>query len=693
MPAHSTSLVGRTAELDALSDAMASSRLVTLTGPGGAGKTRLAIELATRAELPDGAWFVDLTSRRDARDVATAVLEVIVGDDRAREDPDTAIGRAIRGKRMLVVLDNCEHVLAAAASLASALLESAPDVRVVATSRAALGVAGELVWEVPPLASPPSGTPPEAVADFDAARLLGERLAAARGGRAPGDTEWDGIGRLCRSLDGLPLAIELVAAQAATLPLATLADMTERGALDAVATTSAAGHHRSLATCIDWSVDLLDPERRHLLQLVCLLPGPFSVGAASAVAGETDEDRTMAALAHLARQSLLQPVRADSARFRVLETIRHALRPTVDPVTADDALRRLAAWAADWVESVEPTFRGPEAAEVLEELDSQREVLNAALEHGLASADPTNAVRIAASISALWSYRGHLREGQRWLDRAIAVAESVAVPLRIRLLVAAGSHQMAVGDIDAFQRHVTAALTLARDGAGEADALRVLLWAGHASTLQGDLATAGTLYDEALQLAEHAGDRSSTASALAGLGDVAAARGDLDAAATLHLRALAAFRAAGDAHGEGQALLNVGEVERRAGRNADALRTFHEAVRVFERINDRSCIAASNEGLARVAVDRHAWEEAEVLYRTAIESRRELGQSQAQIRSLIALAGVLAERGRAQDAAAALGAAGHDFDDLAYRLRAELGDRGYLAAWAEGSTRRVTPPV
>lgn len=689
VPAPATSLVGRGAELHDLATALHTTRLLTLTGPGGTGKTRLAIELATTTAWPDGTWFVELAARQDPRDVAAAAIEAMSHDQRADEDPIVTARLAVRGKRMLLILDNCEHVLPAAAGFASELLKASPELTIVATSRASLGLPGELVWPVPPLASPPSGTEPEQVADFDAARLLGERVAAARRGREPVGAEWSAIGRMCRGLDGLPLAIELVAALTDNLPVSDLADMTERGLVDIAASANTPGHHRSLAASIGWSLDLLDPEHRHLLEHVCLLPGAFSVAAAAAVAGETDLDKMAAALAHLARQSLLQPVRAPSARFRVLETIRHVVREPLDPIASASALDRLAAWAADWIESIEPSLRGPDAGKLLDELDGQRDVLYVALDHGLGRPDPTNGLRIAASISALWSYRGYLRDGKRWLTRALAVADSVDTRIRIRVLVAAGTHMMATGDHDSFRLHLEAALSLARAGRADAEAVRVLLWSGHACALHDDHSAAGALYDEALRLALEAQDRSSTASALAGLGDVAAAREDLDAAAALHLRALAEFRAAGDAHGQGQALLNVADVERRAGRVAESQRLFHDAARVFESIDDRSCIAATNEGLARVAADGRSWEEAEARYRAAIEARIELGQTQAQIRALVALAHVLSEHGRPQEAAATLGAAGRDDDALADRLRLDLGDRAYLSAWAEGSARRV----
>ena len=689
LPVPLTTSIGRDEAVAELVAALGSARLVTLTGAGGTGKTRLAIEVARVADdRPDGAWFVDLSALREPADVATAVLDALGVEQRPDEDPAETVRHVLGERRALVVLDNCEHLVGACADLATAVLGTAPSVAIIATSRTSLGVPGELVWPVEPLKVPPRNGPADQIAASPAARLLGERIAAARGGRWPGEEEWPAVAKLCRRLDGLPLAIEIVAAQAATLSIADLAEIAPLQVAWAGSAPGAPRHHRSLAACVGWSLDLLDAEHRRLFEAVCLLRGPFSAGAAAAVAGVPDEQTALLDLAELARCSLVQPVPGRTSHFRVLETVRQVVRPTVDEARATEALDGLVTWAAAWGESVEPALRGPDAARILDDLDAERDVLRTALEHGLAQPDPTGAVRIAASISALWAHRGYLLEGQTWLTRALAVASGVEVGRRIRLLVAAGSHLVTIGDLEGFRAHVEQALALARAEGAADDVLRVLLWAGRAADIHDDHSSAAALYDEARRLAEIAGDHSSMASALMGLGDVAAARAHLDEAATLHLRALAEFRAAQDVHGEGQALLNVAEVDRRAGRIADAERGFRAAAASFDQIADPSCIAASREGLARVAVDARRLADAEELYRAAIDARRALSQERALTSALECLASVLADAGRPLEAAAALGEAGRDGHPLARRLREVLGDRRYLEAWADGSAGR-----
>lgn len=686
LPLSLTSFVGRQVELQQLEALLAGERLVTVTGVGGCGKTRLALEAASAVpSLPDGAWFIDLSSKRHPVEVGRAVLSALGSEERA-DDATDAVRHALAERHILLLLDNCEHLARACAAFAAAVLSSCPGVTVLATSRAALDLPGEVIVAIAPLETPVPEATPTDVALAPAAALLAERVVAARGGRAVRRDEWPIIGELCRQVDGLPLAIELIAARADSLALVDLSAVVDDGVLTLERQAGEPDHHRSLVACVQWSLALLDDEDRRLLDRVCLLPATFSAAAAAAVAGRDD---VLGGLARLASGSLLQASLEAPSRFRVLETVRHVVGPSVSREEAQTALDALVAWAASWAESVEPELRGPDAPRLLDDLELELEVLHAALDHGLDRADPSDGVRLAAAMSGLWAYRGHLVEGRERLERAVVASAKVEMPLRVRVLLAAGTHLVTFGDVEGFRAHVEAALSLARATAGGTDMFRTLLWAGHAVRLGGEPDTAAALYLEALATSRAIGDESSAASALAGLGDVAATRDDLDAALALHLESLAAFRAAGDAHGEGQALLNVAEIDRRARSFEDADAGFAAAAAVFTTIADRSCIAAAAEGRARVAFDGDRLVDAEVHYRDAIRSRRELRQDHRAAEDLAALATVLAAAERPDEAAAALGAAGDDSHPLAGLLRRQLGDRRYLTAWAEGSIDRT----
>lgn len=685
LPSSVTSFVGREQQVQRLVELLESHRLVTLTGAGGSGKSRLALETARTFDVPvDGAWFVELAGRSEATEVAAAVLATLGVAQQSEEEPLATLMSTLARRRLLLVLDNCEHVSRACSELAISLLRHAPGVTVIATSRAPLGSAGEVVFPVPPLPVPDLDAGQAQVAGSPAAQLLTQRIASARGGRSPEPDEWPALASLCRRLDGLPLALELVAARAGTLSLADVDDTVGMQLMTAELEPVGPDHHRSLVACVDWSLAMLDDQHREVLQRVCLLPGLFSAEAAAALRTGADVPTTIRQLMHLSRHSLLEPLTTGLTRFRVLEPVRQVVLASLDEGRRQEALDGLAAWCAAWAEEIEPSLRGPDVARCLDHLEADVHALRVALDHALSKPDPTDGVRIAAAVSGLWAYRGYLLEGQRWLSRALSMSDRVPAALHMRLLLAAGTHAVTLGDVDTFRHHTGAALELARAAADGPGVLRVLLWAGRAVLLHDEHEAAAQLYDEALAAATSAGDESARASALAGLGDVADARGDLDAAAAFHLQSLAAFRDAADPHGEGQALLNVAETDRRAERLSDAEARFSAAARVFERIADRSCAAASAEGLGRVARDGGRLDDAEQYYRRAVAVRRELQQERVLAGTLTELAVVLAEAGRPLEAVATLGAAGEDKHPLSGRLRSALGTTAYLSAWADG---------
>lgn len=690
LPSALTTFVGRAEELDHLADVLTAQRLVTLVGVGGAGKTRLAVEAGERLRTadaqrwPDGVWLVELAPHRSPAELAPAVLGALGLAQDVGELPEQTLLRTLRDRRLLLVLDNCEHLRAACSDLVSGLLHAVPGMTVLATSRAPLDVPGELVWRVAPLQTPDPGDDAKQVRASAAGALLGQRIASARGGRGPDADEWAAVASLCRDLDGLPLAIELIASRAAVVSVDDLARSVGRQVLEAEGTPSGPEHHRSLVACVAWSDRLLDDGQRNLLRAVSLLPGPFSVAPAAAAAGIADCGDALSRLGALASQSLLEPAPGLRSRFRMLESVREVVHAGVPAEAAELALDRLVAWAAQWAEALEPQLRGPAAPQALDELEQELTVLHLALRHGLSRPVPTDAVRIAAAISGVWAHRGYLLEGRDWLARAVSASGDVPPALRARLLLAAGTHAVTLGDTEGLRRHVETALSLARSAGDPADVVRALLWAARAALLQSAHETAVGLYREALGLAQAAGDDASAASALAGLGDVAAARGELQVASSFHLRSLAAFRGAGDLHGQGQALLNLAETDRHAGRADDATARLDEAIAAFASIADRSCIAACTQSHAQLAHDARQFEVAESLYRDTIAVRRELQQDRLLVEALMGLAAVLADAGRPTDAARTLGAAGVDTGPLTQRLRAELGDRGYLSAWADG---------
>ena len=351
LPAQLTSFVGREEELRRLAKLLAESRLVTLTGPGGAGKTRLSVETAARMadELPDGIWFVPLAPVRDALDVPQAVLTALGLNDTswsadpveaarlaAQQLPLDRLADALASRQLILVLDNCEHLVDAVAWLAARVLADAPGVRILATSREPLGITGETLCPVPSLQLPPEGASAEEAAQYPAIALFADRAAAVRPGFVLGPAVLEPVTRICRALDGIPLAIELAAARLRALTADQVADrLDDRFRLLSVGSRGALPRHQTLRAIVDWSWDLLDDAERTVLrrlsvfsggatpdsaESVCALAGAGSPGAAGPAG--IDPGAVIEIVASLVDKSLVTATGEQQVRYRLLETVR-----------------------------------------------------------------------------------------------------------------------------------------------------------------------------------------------------------------------------------------------------------------------------------------------------------------------------------------------------------------------------------
>ncbi|MFJ6673518.1 BTAD domain-containing putative transcriptional regulator [Actinosynnema sp. NPDC091369] len=405
-----TSLVGRSADVDRIVGQLAEHRLVTLVGPGGAGKTRLATTVAAR--LPGGAWLVELASVTDPDDVAPAVLGALgLRDQRSVDrpvavaDPMTRLVDVLSRSEAVVVLDNCEHLVDAAARFADELLGRCPRARVLATSREPLGVYGEVVSTVPPL-------------DGDAAvRLLADRAAAVRPGFAVTPENADAVAEVCRRLDGLPLAIELAAARLRSLSVEQLAArLDDRFRLLTGGSRTAMPRHQTLRAVVAWSWDLLSAPERDFAERLAVFPAGFDLEAAERLAG----DRAFDLLAALVDKSLVQVVAG--SRYRMLETIReYCLERLAEGGRVAAARAEHAAYFRDLAEAAEPHLRGKEQMTWIARLEAERDNLVAALHFAADSGDADTAVRLAAAMGMFWTMRGNRAESVPWLRLALAV--------------------------------------------------------------------------------------------------------------------------------------------------------------------------------------------------------------------------------------------------------------------------------
>jgi predicted ATPase/class 3 adenylate cyclase/DNA-binding CsgD family transcriptional regulator len=525
LPAQLTSFVGRDGELTQLRELLLDNRVVTLTGAGGAGKTRLAVQVAAQmagefGRFPDGVWYVDLAPLTDPDLVAVTVARALgLPDQPGRSTMDTVL-RFVRDRQMLVVLDNCEHLLDASAELVVALLSEAGRLTVLATSREAIGVAGEVSWRVPSLS----------LAD-EAIELFSDRARHARPGFAVSDDNAATVTEICRRLDGVPLAIELAAARVRALSLAEILDsLHDRFRLLTGGARTAVRRQQTLRASVDWSHALLTEPERVLLRRLAVFLGAFDLDAAQAVAGGGDVARyqVLDQLTLLVDKSLV--VADDSGgrtRYRLLETVRqYALEKLGESGEADAVRSR----HRDHYTSMAALLDAPAGSDYeqrIEQANTEIDNLRAAFEWSRENADTALALALASSLQPLWQARGRLREGLAWFDalltREVAQDAAVPAPVRARALADTAVLDLFVGAADSVDR-AQQALALARDIDDPAVLARALTACGLTAAYNAELA--GVYFAEAIELVRELDDRWRLSQILAQQAAAAMAAGD-----------------------------------------------------------------------------------------------------------------------------------------------------------------------
>jgi predicted ATPase/DNA-binding SARP family transcriptional activator len=634
LPAQVTSFVGRHRELQEVRKLLTGSRLVTLTGAAGCGKTRLALE-AARALVgifPDGVWLAELEAVRDPVQVPQSLAAALgigdgtslgVGGEAPRPIADK-LTDYLREKELLVVLDNCEHLIEICAQLTEQVLRSAPRVRFLATSRERLGVSGEALLSVPPLGVPgPQEASPEKAARSDAVRLFVDRATAVQSaflldaGNAPA------VCRICRRLDGIPLAIELAATRVRLLPPQEIdARLGDRPELLTSGHRRALPRHQTLRAAIDWSYELaLVPERELFCQL-SVFAGDFTLEAAEEVCGDGD---VLEVLSHLVDQSLVVPCGGDTARFRMLETLRrYAGERLRESGMAERFRRRHAEYFLRLAERAEPLLRGPEQATWLRRTEAERDNFSAAIDWALRG-DPDLAVRLSSALAYFWLIGRHRSEVRRRLAEAVDTARSASLANRARALAWAAQLANVEGRPDQAVSLAQEAREIFRDiGDHWRTALSEAIL-GLALGHQGDFGQAGELMEAARARFAQLGDEwgVAIASLFSGLLSMLEAR--QDRAAVLARKGLEGFRVAGDQWGQVMALELLGLLARRRGAYADAVTVYEEALGVVRDLGLRD----ETPFLLIDLGDLHALlgdvETAAVLHKEAVDLAQEAG--------------------------------------------------------------------
>jgi predicted ATPase/DNA-binding SARP family transcriptional activator len=718
LPPELTRLIGREHDLGTVRQLIAAHRLVTLIGAGGVGKTRLALRAAAevQAEFPDGAWWADLASVADAELVTPTIATALGVRERAGSSTTQTLADWLASRRLLLVLDNCEHLAGRVGPLAQTLLRAAPQLRILVTCQRSLGVAGEAAWRVPSLAIPPADAPPIAVSGGPAQPEWGSvRLFVACAQAVlptftltPGNAA--AVAQICRRLHGIPLAIELAAARIPTLaPGQIVARLDHAFALlgrqdppDAPAELS---HQQTLWAALEWSHGLLAPPERRLFRRLAVFAGSFTLDAAEAVCADASlaAEQIMGLLAGLEDRSLVEAEAIPGPRrFRLHETLRQYAAAKLAEAGETARLRaghldyfnRLALAAA-------PHLTGEGQAEWLDRLEAEHDNLRAALACSQTAATCAEiGLQIAGGLARFWATRGHFKEGRHWARTLLAAADPpAATPARLAALRAAATlayYQADYAEAGAYYEQALAAAQALGDRPAIAMITRGLGAVAHG---QGDCATALRNYAASLALCREIGDRAGEATALANLGLAAWQHGD-GATGRDHLEAcLALRRGLGDEVGIAYVLHLLADIAWSAGRAVEAQSLNDESLAMRRRLGDKWGIAYSLDSLAVIAGRQGAGVRARALFAESLLLFNELESQHGLSDTLEHLAGLLADEGSYEPATKLIAAATalreaiaaamppnmqREHDAQLVRLHAQLGDERFRAAWLLG---------
>lgn len=591
LPHPLTDFVGREDEVLDLAARIRGSRLVTLLGPGGIGKTRLATEVAhaVAGEFPDGVWLVSLEGFDDDRQVAKEVAQTLEINDEPGRSTLQNLVRTLRDKRLLLVLDNCEHVLAASADLAATLLRDGAEVRILATSREPLGLTGERVWQVPPLAAPsPEGLPEgratrlRVVMGYESVRLFAERAAAVNPSFEITPENAAAVATICARLEGVPLALELAAARLRSLTPGQIAERLHDGLrLLSGGRGTAAKRQQTLRATLDWSHDLLSSREKTLFRHMGVFADGWTLDAAEAVAG----DDAIEGLTALVDKSLVV-FNERRGRYRFLETVRqYAAERLTESGERPAVEAKFRAWAIDLVTRSEREFHGPGQEEWARRLDEEGDNLRAVLR--LAQAAPAEGLALVGPLTRYWHFRNRFGEGREACENALAHDDGTADDrVRAKALNGAGTFAHSLGDIDAATRYWKSCLALQRAIGEPAEIARALGNVACLAFYTREFAKGAALYRECRDILMSVGDRRSYAMATSNLGTMQKALGDYRGAGESARQSLAILREIGDERMTRWLLKEIADVAHAQAEYGEARNRYEEALELFLQAND-----------------------------------------------------------------------------------------------------------
>ncbi|HVF99500.1 MAG TPA: tetratricopeptide repeat protein [Chloroflexia bacterium] len=726
LPVQPTPFIGRDKEVEAVCALLRREavRLVTLTGPGGTGKTRMAVQVGGQLLLDfrHGVFFVALASITDIALVATTIAQTLGVMEAAHRPIVETLKAYLRDRHILLILDNFEQIVDASPVVAD-IMSGAAGLKVLVTSREILHLRGEHEFPVPPLGLPDTRhlPPPESLAQYEAVRLFVDRAVALRPDFEVTSDNAPAVAEICASLDGLPLAIELAAARIKILsPEAMLSRLQNHGVDGGNGRLKLlVGGHRdlparqqTLRSTIGWSYDLLNEGERMLFRRLSVFAGGRSFEAIEAVCnadGALPLD-TLEGTASLVDKNLLQqrPGLTGEDRFVMLETIQEYAREQLEESDEAEALQEQhATYFMEMAERAEPELRGPRQAEWLERLEAEHDNLRAAIRWATENGRTETALRLGAALVEFWKARGHLTEGRTWLEAALETSNT-PTQARARALMSAGNLASAQGDYARASAVLLESLGLFRQLGDRVRIASTLKNLGNDARLQGNYDAAYTYFEEGLQIARELGNRQETGTMLGDIGIVAQSMGDQEAARAYYEESLQIRRELKDRRGIAMMLVNLGELARGEGDYDTAQGLYEEGLAIARELGDKWGVGMVLHNLGHVAYHRQKYGQALDLFTQSMSIFYEMRNKRDIAYCLAALGGVYAAQRLPERAAILFSAAQSLSNTISAHLdpadlieyqrnlataRSQMSIEGWERAWRQGQRMTLDEAV
>jgi predicted ATPase/DNA-binding SARP family transcriptional activator len=709
LPFQLTNFIGREWEMDQVKQLLTKTRLLTLTGAGGCGKTRLALEVAAslRAEYPDGVFVVQLAALSDPSLVPQAVASALGVYDESGRPPLAILSAYLQSRQLLLVLDNCEHLVEACAQLATALLLTCPKLRILATSREVLRTTGESVWNVPSLATPDPRhlLPAENLMQYESVQLFIDRALLVQPGFVLTQQNGPSVARICHRLDGIPLAIEMASGRLRVLSVEQISKRLDNSfQLLTDGSRVALPHHRTLRAAVDWSYELLSELERLVFNRLSVFSGGFTLEAIEAVCSDKriGSEQVLDILFQLVEKSLVSVEEGleGAVRYQSLETLRQYGQERLEKSGETKVTQqRHAAFFLALAERAEEELKGPEQSRWLNMIDKEHDNLRAALNWSAESGEAEITLRIAGSLYWFWRVRGYFAEGFKWLEEAVVRTKGRWAVARVKALNGAATLAWDQNQYDQAVVFLEESLALAREVADQSGSAYALYNLGNVAYTRSDYKRAKTFLEESLALAREVADQRRIASCLNLLGSIMREQGDYHRAKAFLEEGLVLYRELGDQVAIARCLSNLGLVAQYRRDYHQALALFGESLVLFRESLDQVGIADALGNLGLVYQYGGDYHQAAVLLSESLTLFWKLGYKLGVAESIEGFAEMASAQGQFQKATRLFGAVEALRTEIGASLpasalvqyernlanaRSRLGQEAFAEAWSWG---------